>query len=163
METHTNQSKISLINHHNWSKNRFAWFYAVLILLAAVAVGVLCKINGVYEAMYIRSINIFFILIAFFAMIWDYKRSKQQHLGYIEAFLFCARTGFYFCLMYLPIILVFLIDSNNELNLVKANETFDNSFSIIAIVFSTYIETVCFVIISGLVAAFTGSTGRLKS
>jgi ABC-type sulfate transport system permease subunit len=115
---------------------------------------------GIYETMGLRSINIFFITIGFFALIWDYKRTKHQKLDFVDAFLLCARTGFYYCLLYLPVILVFLSLSNSELQLVEAKETFNNNFSIIAIVFSTYIETVSTVVIIGIVAAFTGNTGN---
>jgi hypothetical protein len=111
---------------------------------------------GIYESMGLRSINIFFIMIGFFMLIWDYKRSKHEKIKFVDAFLLCARTGFYYCLIYLPVILIFLSDSKNELQLVKTDETFNNNFSVIAIMFSTYIETAATVVIAGILAAFTG-------
>ncbi|WP_339917369.1 hypothetical protein [Yeosuana marina] len=151
------QSKFSFINRYEWSKNRFAWFYAILILLASVTLGVIFKKAGIYESLAIRSINIFFIMIAFFMLIWDYKRSKHENIKFSDAFLLCARTGFYYCLLYLPVILIFLTESHSELQLVKTDETFNNNFSVIAIVFSTYVETVATVVILGILAAFTGN------
>lgn len=156
------KQELSITKRYKWSKNRFAWFYATLILLVSVLLGVVLKMSGTYESMGLRSINIFFIMIGFFILIWDYKRTKHKNLKFIDAFLLCARTGFYYCLLYLPIVLIFLADSKNELQLVETDETFNNNFSIIAIVFSTYIETVATVVIVGIVAAFTGNMGGNK-
>jgi hypothetical protein len=150
------QSKFSFKYRKNWSNNRFAWVYAILILLASVTLGIIFKMAGIYESMGLRSINIFFIMIGFFMLIWDYKRSKHKKIKFVDAFLLCARTGFYYCLIYLPVILIFLSDSKNELQLVKTDETFNNNFSVIAIMFSTYIETAATVVIAGILAAFTG-------
>ena len=155
-----NKLKFSLKNRKTWSNNRFAWVYAIFILFCSIILGVLLKLIGVYESMSLRSINIFFIAIGFFVLVWDYKRIKHKNLEFLNAFLLCFRTGFYYCLLYLPVILIFLLDSKGELQMVETKETFNNNFSIIAIVFSTYIETVATVVIVGIVAAFTGNLGK---
>lgn len=90
------QSKFSFKNRKNWSNNRFAWVYAILILLAPVTLDIIFKMAGIYESMALRSINIFFIIIEFFILIWDYKRSKHKKTKIVDVFLLCSRTGFYY-------------------------------------------------------------------
>jgi hypothetical protein len=159
----THQSTLkefSLKNRSNWSGNRYAWFYAIIILLASLILGLVLYTSEIYESMALRSINIFFILIGFYLMIRDYRRHKSEALSYVDAFLLCARTGFYYLLLYLPVILIFLGTNQSEVALVMSKETFGGDFSIIEIVFTTYLETVAITVVCGIAIAFTSNLGK---
>lgn len=141
-------------NHQNWSKKHFAWFYAVLILVGTVLYGYLLRKAGVYESAFLRLLNIFIILIGFIALMWDYRGAKKHKLSYVNAFLLCARTGFYFLLLFLPLLLLFLANDQKALELVRDKETFGSQLSVLEITFWLYVEIVCTTLMGGLLAAF---------
>ncbi len=150
----------SLFDHQDWSKNRFALFYAILILLGVCLYAFILIKAGVYESPSLRILNVFIILVGFVALMWDYKLSKMQKLTYQNAFLLCARTGLYFCLLFLPLLLVFLSNDQSALNMVKTNETFGSSISVVEMTFWLYVETVGTTLTAGLLASYVARFGK---
>ena len=141
-------------SHAHWKDNQFAWFYASLILLASLILGIALYFSGIYESMAWRSVKIFFILFSFIALVGDYHKHKAE-ISYVEAVLLCLKTGFYFLAMYLPIIIIFLGTSKVEMQAVVKNEVMEQSFSFFEMVFVNYLETVVTTAICAIAAAFT--------
>ncbi|GAA4282224.1 hypothetical protein [Gaetbulibacter aestuarii] len=141
-------------SHGHWKDNQFAWFYASLILVASLILGISLYLSGVYESMSWRSVKIFFILFSFIALVSDYHKHKAE-ISYVEAVLLCLKTGFYFLAMYLPIIIIFLATSKTEMQAVVKNEVMEQSFSFFEMVFVNYLETVVTTAICAIAAAFT--------
>ncbi|HEA23320.1 hypothetical protein LCGC14_1093960 [marine sediment metagenome] len=158
METNTN-----FFNRNHWSKNRFAWMYAVLIAILAIGFAIILKSAGIYEGMALRNVNFLFILLGFIVLIWDYKSSTKNALTYLQAFLLLVRTGLYFCLLFLPILLIFIGTFSDELQIVREKETFTSDFPVIQLVFSTYLETVATIAIAAMTVAFTANFSKKKS
>lgn len=152
----------SLLDRKHWSNNRFAWVYAGFISILAILFAIILKSAGVYEGVALRSINIFFILFGFILLIWDLKRTTHRHLTYTQAFQLLIRAGFYFCLLFLPILLIFIDTFHDELNIVRENETFTSDFPVIQIVFSTYLETVATVVIGAMAISYTANWSSKK-
>jgi membrane protease YdiL (CAAX protease family) len=150
----------SFFDRHNWSNNRFAWIYAFLILIFTVIFAIALKLSGIYEGVALRSINIFFILIGFILLLWDYRRSKKRDLTYVQAFLLLLRTGIYFCLLFLPMLLVFLSNDQGALYLVESHETFSSDYPVIQLVMSTYMVTVPTVVIAAMTIAYSANFGK---
>ena len=153
----------NFLNRKYWSPNRFAWMYAVLIALLAICFAIILKSAGIYEGMALRNVNFLFILLGFIVLIWDYKKTAKKALTYLEAFLLLVRTGIYFCLLFLPILLIFIGTYNDELQIVREKETFTSDFPVIQLVFSTYLETVATVAIAAMTVAFTANFSKRKS
>ncbi len=145
----------SFFNRRGWSNNRFAWSYALLILILTLIFAIVLRHSGVYEGIALRSINLFFILIGFVLLIWDYSRTKQIELTYVTAFQILLRTGIYFCLLFLPTLLVFLANDQTALYLVKEHETFTVDYPILQMVLSTYLVTIPAVVIAAMTVAYT--------
>lgn len=147
-------SKSNISKRYDWSLNKFAWVYAVLILIPTLILGFIFKMIGVYESMAFRSINLIFIVGGLFLLLWDYKRVKNQALSLLDTFLLCGRTGIYFCLLYLPVIILFLSLDKSELALVKSEETFNSDMSILEIVLTSGFESIATFILFGLIASY---------
>lgn len=146
-----------------WSNNRFAWAYACFILILTVVFAIILKSLGIYESMPFRSINIFFILLGFILLIWDFKRSTHKHLTYVQAFLLLARTGIYFCFLFLPALLLFIELDYGELDIVREKESLAPDFTALELVLSTLLETVATAVIAAIVVAFTANWGKKKN
>ncbi len=145
----------SFFDRRSWSNNRFAWGYALLILILTLLFAIILRLSGIYEGIALRSINLFFILIGFVLLIWDYRRSKQIELTYVMAFQILLRTGIYFCLLFLPTLLIFLANDQMALYLVQEHETFSADYPILQMVLSTYLVTVPAVVIAAMTVAYT--------
>lgn len=160
-QKHTSKRKV-LFDKSNWSKNSFSWFYAVLIMLLVLIFAIVLKLAGIYESMAMRIVNVFFILIGFIVLIWDYEQSKNVKLKFQIAFVFCIRTGFYFALLFLPILLIFLIGDKGEIGIILTQETMTTNYPIQEILVSNYMETAASVAIMGYVAAITAGFVKPK-
>lgn len=133
----------SLKNRHNWSDNRFAWFYAVIILIAVAVFAVFLKMAGIYESMAWRVINIFFIAGGQSAMIIDYKMHKDSNLEFTHAALLCIRSGFYFALLFLPTLAFALGGYASEQEIINQKELFGtNNLTVQSAIFVNWIETI---------------------
>lgn len=144
----------SLKNRQNWSKNRFAWTYAILILCATVLFGLLLTWAGIYETLPLRIVNLFIILLGFSALMRDYRINKKKKLAYSSAFALCARTGIYFCLLFLPVLLILLNTGHNGLNYVQLGQNYGFHLTMMETVFWSYIETVGSTLTAGLLASY---------
>jgi membrane protease YdiL (CAAX protease family) len=153
----------SFFDRHKWSNNQFAWIYAFLILIFTVTFAIVLKLSGIYEGVALRSINIFFILIGFILLVWDYRRSKKRDLTYIQAFLLLLRTGVYFCLLFLPMLLVFLSNDQGALYLIQAHETISSDYPVIQLVISTYMVTLPAVVIAAMTVAYSANFGKKQN
>lgn len=157
------ESKSSFFDIKQWSNNKFAWVYAGFNLVLTVLFAVILKSLGIFEGVALRVVNIFFILLGFILLIWDFRKNSGRHLTYIQAFLLLIRAGLYFCLLFLPILLLFIDTYHDELEIVRENETFNSDFPVIQIVFSTYLETVATVVIASMTVAYTANFGKKRS
>lgn len=157
------KTKPSFFNKKYWSNNKFAWMYAGFILILAVLFAIILKVLGIYEGMALRGVHIFFILLGFILLMWDFRRNSGRHLTYVQAFLMLFRAGLYFCLLFLPILLVFIDAYPNELALVRENETFAANYPVIQIVFSTYLVTLPTVALAAMTVAYMANFGKKKT
>lgn len=144
----------SLKNRQNWSKNRFAWSYAVLILLMTVLFGLLLNWAGIYETLPLRIFNLFIILVGFVALMRDYRINKKKKLTYSSAFALCARTGIYFCLLFLPVLLILLNTVHTGPNYVQLGQSYGFHLTVMETIFWSYIETVGSTLTAGLLASY---------
>ncbi|MCG2461242.1 hypothetical protein K8352_10820 [Flavobacteriaceae bacterium F89] len=144
----------SFKNRQKWSKNRFAWSYAILILLGTVLFGLLLSWVGIYETLPLRIVNLFIILVGFMALMRDYRINKKKKLAYGSAFALCARTGIYFCLLFLPVLLILLNIGENGHNYVQLGQSYGFHLTEMETVFWSYIETVGSTLTAGLLASY---------
>lgn len=147
-------------NRKYWSDNQFSWIYAILILIFVIVFAVILKSAGIYQGAALRSINIFFILLGFILLMWDYQKSTSKKLTYVQAFLLLTRTGVYFCLLFLPILLIYIDAYNGELEQVITHETFTSDFPVLQIVFTTYQVTFPATIICAMTVAHLVKYGK---
>lgn len=150
----------SLKNKEEWSNSRFAWFYAILIFLAVVVFAIILKVSGIYESMAWRIVNIFFILVGFVLLVNDYKNHKSYQVKYFQAWLLCVRAGFYFALIFLPLLLFVVYGSPTEEAIISKNELYGSQNAVFEIVFANYVETVGSILICSLVASYFVGFGR---
>ena len=154
-------NKMMFFDKNTWSKNSFSWFYAIMILILVTVFAVILKYAQIYESMPLRVVNVFFILIGFVVLIKDYENTRNISLKFTEAFTLCIRTGFYFALLFLPMLLFFLLDDKSELTIISSKEILKTHYPIQEMVISNYIETAATVAIMSYVAAI--SAGFRKS
>jgi hypothetical protein len=133
----------SLKNRHNWSDNRFAWFYASVILAAVTLFAIILKLVGIYESMAWRVVNVLFIFGGQALMIIDYKKHKDPNLGFTRAVFFCIQTGMYFALLFLPALAFVVGGYPSEQAIIDKKEFFNtNNLTVESIVFVNWIETI---------------------
>ena len=147
------ENYLSYPNRKYWSDNKFSWIYAILILVFVIVFAIILKSAGIYQGAALRSVNIFFILSGFILLMRDYQKNTSKQLTYVKAFLLLTRTGIYFCLLFLPILLIYIDAYKGELEQVMANETFTSDFPVLQIVFTTYQVTFPATIICAMTVA----------
>lgn len=147
------ESYPTYFNRKHWSDNKFAWVYAVLILIFVTLFAIILKSAGIYQGAALRSVNILFILLGFILLMRDYQKSTSKRPTYVQAFLLLTRTGVYFCLLFLPLLLIYIDAYQGELNQVIEHETFAADFPVLQIVFSTYQVTFPATIICAMTVA----------
>ena len=152
-------NSFSLKNKQTWSDSRFAWFYATIIFLAVVIFAIILKAAGIYESMAWRIVNIFFILGGFILLVKNYKKHKDSKVSYLQAWLLCIRTGFYFALLFLPALAFVVNGYPTEQAIIDKKELYNSNMPIFEIVFANYIETVASILISSFLAAYFAGIG----
>lgn len=142
----------SLSNRQNWSDNRYAWFYAIFILIAVTLFAIFLKLAGIYESMAWRVINIFFIILGQSLMLIAYKKYKNGNLQFTQAALLCIRTGIYFALLFLPSLAFVIGGYASEQTIINNAEFFNtNNLTVESIVFVNWIETIATLSVSSFV------------
>jgi ABC-type sulfate transport system permease subunit len=125
-----------------------------------VLFAIILKSAGIYQGAALRSVNIFFILLGFILLMLDYQKSTSKQLTYVQAFLLLTRTGVYFCLLFLPILLIYIDTYHGELNQVIEHETSAADFPVLQIVFTTYQVTFPATIICAMTVAHLTKYGK---
>lgn len=152
--------RFSLKNKNEWSDSRFAWFYAILILVAVLLFAIILKIAGIYESMAWRVFNALFIIGGLIILVKDYKKHKSSKLTYLQAWLLCIRTGFYFALLFLPLLAFVVNGYPTEEAIINKDELYNSQFPVFEIVFANYVETIVTVVIGSILAAYFAVMGN---
>ncbi len=150
------KNTLELKKRASWSKNRFAWIYAIVIVILVLVYSTVLYLYNIYESRPLRLLNIFFIILGFILLLKDYINVKNENLSYIQAFIFCFRTGVYFCILFIPVVLLFMTIHPQEVNLVARQETYGSDFTQMEMGFSVFLESITSVVIAAFVAAFKG-------
>lgn len=153
----------SYFDRRYWSDNKFSWAYALLILVFVILFAIILKSAGIYQGAALRSINIFFILIGFILLMQDYQKSTSKQLTYVQAFLLLTRTGVYFCLLFFPVLLIYIDMYHGELNEVITHETFTSDLPVLQIVLTTYQVTFPATIICAMTVAHLIRYGKKRN
>jgi|GEM_PF-4850488 len=142
-----------LFHRETWSQNQFSWFYGGVLFLICVLFGVLLNLLGIYESTAYRAVNGVFVIGIMFLVIWDYLRVKQEQLLMIDSFFMCLRTGFYFCMLFIPTIIIFFSVNQADLAIAKATETHGSGMTILEIALSSGFEYMATTALFGLIAS----------
>lgn len=152
--------QFELGNKNKWSDSRFAWYYAVIILLAVVAFAVILKVMGIYESMAWRGVHIFFIFGGLIILLQDYKYHKHIQLDYTQAAILCTRAGIYFALLFLPLLAMIIGGYPTEQDIINKEELFTSNYPVEEIVFVNWIETIATVAIASFVVPLSRGFGK---
>lgn len=151
----------SLLNRENWSENRFAFCYAVLILLMALLFHFILKSSGIKEVFALRLMNIFFIIIGFLLLLWDYIKTTNSKLNDIKSFWLSAKCGLIFCALFLPILMFNVSNDPEELKWI-ANEFYTTSSPVFQVGITTLMTTIPSIVIAGVAVSFFGGIWSKK-
>ncbi len=146
------ENTLELKRRASWSKNRFAWIYAIVIVILVLVYSTVLYLYNIYESRALWILNIFFIILGFILLLKDYINVKNEDLSYTQAFMFCFKTGVYFCILFIPVVLLFMAIHPQEINLVGRQETYGSDFTQLEMAFSVLLESITSVVI----AAFKG-------
>lgn len=142
-----------LFNIKNWSKNKVAWFYAIIVSMGIILFSLLLHLFKVYEGAALRFVFFPLLFIGFLVMIWNYTKYHPS-TTFIEGFLLCARMGIRVIVIIIPFILLYLSLTPTEVSIIKARETFGSPDTIFGIAIFTAIEFVAGTVITGICASF---------
>ncbi|HEA30059.1 MAG TPA: hypothetical protein ENH91_08720 [Leeuwenhoekiella sp.] len=140
----------------HWSKNRFMWVYAIFIFILVLVYSTVLYFNNIYESRPWRICNIFFMILGFIILLRDYINVKEEDLGYMAAFKCCFRCGVYFCMLFIPLVVIFLSVDTHEIERIQRQETFGSDLTQLEMTFSVFLESITSVVIAAFVAAFKG-------
>lgn len=152
-------TRVSFFDRTKWSDNKYAWAYAIFILLLTVVFAAILKFLNIYEGMALRIIHIVFILIGFVLLMWDHNRHREP-ITYLKAFLLLLRTGVYFCLILLPVLLVYFELNAEALEMFREKEAYNSDLPLIQILFFSYFETITTVLLAAMTVAYLANSKR---
>ncbi|MCK0132184.1 hypothetical protein MWU59_11800 [Flavobacteriaceae bacterium F08102] len=142
-----------LFHRERWSQNQFSWFHGGILYLTCIVFALILRLFGIYQSTPFRAINGVFVIGAMFFVIWDYQHVKDTPLLLIDSFFMCLRTGFYFCVLFIPTIILFFLSNQADLAVAKTTETNGSSMTILEIALSSGFEYMAATALFGLIAS----------
>ncbi len=146
----------------NWSKQRYAWTTAIAIILSIIVMELIFSLTDRSESLFIRMINLFFLLGAFLWMVHDYSKQRNYNVNYLEAFKLCLTTGVYFCLLFFPLLFLALGFDHTDLHRLQLHTAFKTQQEPLAILGALFIEVPVFIAIASVAAAPLVGMNRSK-
>ena len=146
-------SKLKKLSHANWSQTRYSWTVAIAIILAMVLMELIFSLTKNYESLAWRMLNLFFLLGAFCWMVYDYSKSRNYPVDYLEAFELCLKTGVRFCLVFFPLLLLALGLDHTDLHRIQVHSIFQSQKEPSEIFGALLIEVPVFIVIASIASA----------
>ena len=137
----------------SWSRNRYAWTYAVLINLIIMSYSAILYFLDIYQNAALRAMYLLFVLLGLVLLVLNWSKNHPA-ASYLNAFKLCIKTGVFFLIILLPIVLIYMTLRPDDVQLVQVMETHTPSNTIQQMVGMLFFEMVPAIILSAIAASF---------
>ncbi|MDT7827375.1 hypothetical protein RQM65_01690 [Pricia sp. S334] len=136
-----------------WSRNRYAWTYAVSINVMIMIYSATLYFLNIYQNAAFRAVYLLFVLLGLVLLVWNWSKNHPA-ASYMNAFKLCIKTGLFFLVILLPIVLLYMVLNPEAVQLVQVMETHTPSNTIQQMVGMLFFEMVPAIILSAICASF---------